>query len=171
MRRVLVAFATVLIAFLLQCTVFQYFSLGGIGPNIMVIVTASIGFMRNEKSGLLIGFFSGLLIDIFFGNIIGFYALLYMLIGYMNGTFSRIFYPEDLKLPLALIAVSDLSFGVLCYVFLFLLNGQFHFTYYLLHVIIPEAVYTMVIGIVIYPLLLVIHSYLDKLDRSDNELV
>ncbi len=171
MRRLLVACLTVIVAFLLQCTVFKYLSLGGIGPNVLIIATASVGFMRNEKSGLLIGFFSGLLIDIFFGSIIGFYALVYMLIGYMNGTFSRIFYPEDIKLPLALIAISDLSYGMMCYVFLFLLNGQFHFPHYLLRVIVPEAVYTMVIGILVYPLLLLIYGWLDRLDRSDNEIV
>ena len=71
----------------MQCTVFRALAFGGIVPNLLIVLTASFGFMRGEKNGLLIGFFSGLLVDIFFGSVIGFYALVYMYIGYANGKF------------------------------------------------------------------------------------
>lgn len=121
LKRKLVVGLLIFICFLLQCTVFHAFAFGSIVPNLMLILTASFGFMRGEKSGLLIGFFSGLFIDIFFGEVLGFYALLYMYIGYTNGKFNRIFYPEDIKLPMALIIVSDLFYGVTCYILLFLM--------------------------------------------------
>ena len=35
----------------------------------------------------MVGFFSGLMIDLFYGSLFGFYALLYMYIGYLNGVF------------------------------------------------------------------------------------
>ena len=116
--------------FLLQCTVFKTLSFGGISPNLLIITTTSVGFMRGEKQGLLAGFVSGLFIDIFFGDVIGLYALLYMYIGFLNGKFSRIFYPEDIKLPLALITLSDLSYGMVCYIVLFLLRGRLNFPYF-----------------------------------------
>ena len=59
--------------------------------------------MRGRKTGLIVGFFCGLLMDLFFGSVIGFYSLIMMYIGYSNGLFRRIFYPEDIKLPLILI--------------------------------------------------------------------
>ena len=93
----------------------------------MSILTASFGFMRGEKEGLIIGFFCGLLSDVFFWKLFGVYALILMYIGYLNGKFSRIFYPEDIKLPMALIVVSDLSYGIVCYVLMFLLRGRFSF--------------------------------------------
>ena len=86
LKRKLVVGLLIFICFLLQCTVFHAFAFGSIVPNLMLILTASFGFMRGEKSGLLIGFFSGLFIDIFFGEVLGFYALLYMYIGYTNGS-------------------------------------------------------------------------------------
>lgn len=170
MRRYFTVILLVFCSFLLQCTVFKRLNLGGISPNLLVIVTASIGFMRNEKSGLLVGFFSGLLVDVFFGDIIGFYALLYMYIGYINGKFSRIFYPQDIKLPIALITLSDISFGLLCYVFLYLLQGKFDFPYYMMHIILPEAVYTIVVSLLFYPLFLHIYNRLDDLDRREAEI-
>ena len=52
--------------FLLQCTLFKRLNFGGISPNLLIITTTSIGFMRGEKQGILAGFVSGLFIDIFF---------------------------------------------------------------------------------------------------------
>lgn len=131
----------------------------------MIVLTAAFGFMRGEKEGLIIGFFCGLLYDVFFGNVIGFHALLLMYIGYLNGKFSGGFYPEDIKLPLALIIVSDLSYGLLCYVFLFLLRGKLEFPYYFLHVILPEAIYTTVVTILQYPLILLINVRLENREK------
>lgn len=142
-----------MICFLLQGTLFQTISFGGIVPNLMIIITASYGFMRGKKSGLLVGFFSGLCMDIFFGDILGFYALIYMYIGYFNGKFRRIFYPEDIKLPIFLILGSDFLYNFVCYAAMFLLKGRFQFTYYLLHIILPEMIYTIVISCIIYPLI------------------
>lgn len=158
--------------FLLQCTVFRSLAFGGIVPNLLIVLTASFGFMRGEKSGLLIGFFCGLLIDVFFGDTIGFYSLLYMYIGYMNGKFSAVFYPEDIKLPIALILTSDLFYGFACYVILFLLRSRFDLRYYFLHVILPETVYTIVVTVLLYPVILWINTRLERSElRSGKKFV
>ncbi len=141
MKRKIVVTLLVFICFLLQSTVFHALAFGNIVPNLMIVLTASFGFMRGEKSGLLIGFFSGFFIDIFFGEVLGFYALLYMYIGYTNGKFNRIFYPEDIKLPMVLITVSDLFYGIICYILLFLMRAKFNIGYYFVHIILPEIVY------------------------------
>lgn len=172
MKRKIVVALMMLICFLLQCTVFKSLAFGGIVPNLMIILTSSFGFMRGKKSGLLIGFFSGLLIDIFFGEVIGFYALIYMYIGCGNGIFHKIFYPEDIKLPIALISVSEIIYGFSCYLLMFLLRSRFHFPYYFLHIILPEIVYTIVITLVLYPLILFIHQKLEKSEqRSAKKFV
>ena len=120
----------------MQSTVFQWIAFNDIVPNLLIVLTAAFGFMRGEKEGLIIGFFCGLICDIFFGDIIGFYALVMMYIGYLNGKFSGGFYPEDIKLPLALIVVSDLTYCIICYICLFLLRGRLDFPYYFLNVML-----------------------------------
>ncbi len=168
MRRFLVSFLLVIFCFVLQSTVFKAIAFGGIIPNLMIVLTASFGFMRGEKTGLLFGFFCGLLADIFFGNVIGLYAIIYMYIGYVNGKFNKIFYPDDIKLPLALILVSDITYGFLCYVILFLMRGRFHFTYYLLHIILPEMVYTIGVTLIFYPFLLWINKRLEYREQKER---
>ena len=166
MLSVLVSGIFIFICFLLQSTVFNALSFGGIIPNLMIVVTASYGFMRGRKSGLLVGFFSGLLMDIFFGDILGFYALIYMYIGYLNGIFKKLFYPEDIKLPIALIVGSDFLCNFVIYVLTFFLRGRFQFSYYFLNIIIPEMVYTIIVTCILYPLLLIVESRLEKREKE-----
>lgn len=169
MLRKIVVTVFVIACFILQCSVFGELAFSGIIPNLMIILTSSFGFMRGEKEGLLIGFFSGLLSDIFFGEILGFYALILMYIGFINGKFSRIFYPEDIKLPLALIIISDLSYGTVCYILMFLLREKFQFSYYFTGVILPEALYTTVITIFLYPVILKVNQKLEERERRSEQ--
>lgn len=65
MRRKLILAVLILLAFVLQGTVFQTLSIASIVPNLLLILTVSFGFMRGKKEGMFVGFFCGLLIDIF----------------------------------------------------------------------------------------------------------
>lgn len=112
-----------------------------------------------------IGFFSGLVLDIFFGSVIGFYALIYAYIGYVNGFFRKRFFPDDIKLPLILIAASDFSYNILVYLFLFFLRGRFRIDYYLLNIMLPELVYTILVTIVLYFVILKINKKLEKIEK------
>lgn len=169
MRRNIVTALLILVCHILQTAVFPHLRFGGIMPNLSLILVAACGFMNGEKQGLLTGFICGLLTDLFGGTILGFYALLYMLAGYINGTFQRMFYPEDMKLPLILILLSDFGYGFTCYFFLFLLRNRLDFIYYFLHVILPEAVYTILVAFAMYPLLLFIHKKLEAAERAGRE--
>ena len=44
---------------------------------------------------MIVGFFSGLLMDIFYGSTIGGFAFLYMMFGFVDGFFHRIYYSDD----------------------------------------------------------------------------
>ncbi len=162
MKRFLIAFALIIISFLFQSTVFQWISFGGIVPNVLIILTVTYGMMRGDRTGLLVGLFSGLLMDIFFGSFIGLNALIIMYIGYLCGKFHQIFYPEDIKLPLIMIVTGDLLYNLTFYVIMFLLRGNFDFSYYFVNIILPELVYTILVSLFFYPILLIIHKKLEK---------
>ena len=165
MRRKLTAFVIITICFLLQSTLFQTLSFASISPNLLIVVTSSFGFMRGRKEGMWIGFFCGVLPDIFYGDILGFYALIYAYIGYINGFFRKMFFPDDIKLPLILIAASDFLCNMIVYLFLFFLRGRFHFTYYLQYIMLPELVYTILITILLYFIILKINQKLEVIEK------
>ena len=165
MKRVLFYAGVILAGFMLQNNLFAASNLIDTVPNILLIITFAFGFIRGTVDGMLIGFFSGLLLDLFFGTSIGFYALIYMLIGYSNGFFQRVFYDEDIKLPLALIAGSEFLYGMVIYVLLFMLKSDFHFLHYLRHVIMPELVYTILVTLVLYQIILHINRRLEEEEK------
>mgnify|MGYP000473648981 CR=1 FL=1 len=57
MRRKIVLAITIIVCFLLQCTVFKALAIASISPNLLIVVVASFGFMRGKKEGLFVGFF------------------------------------------------------------------------------------------------------------------
>ena len=171
-RRIIVTAVIVLVGYLLQCSVFPALEIAGIKPNLVLMITASFGFMRGPREGMLVGFASGLLIDIQYGDMIGFYALIYLAAGYVNGLFEQIYFDEDIKLPLLLIAGSDLVYGVAVYFLTFLLRSDFDFLYYLNRIIVPETIYTIAVTLVMYPLLLFINQKLETEEkRSASKFV
>lgn len=167
-RRIIVTAVILIAAYLLQTAVFPALEIAGIKPNFMLIVTASFGFMRGSREGMLVGFVSGLMIDVQSGDMIGFYALIYLIAGYLNGVFEQIYFDEDIKLPLILIAGTDLLYGTAVYFLTFLLRSDFNFLYYLNRIIIPETIYTMVITLGAYPLLLYINQRLEEEEKRSG---
>ncbi len=165
MRRKVVVAIIIIVCMLLQTTVFQSLTFASIAPNIMIVVTSAFGFMRGKKEGLWIGFFCGLCLDIFGNSLIGFYAIVYMYIGYINGLFRKLFYPEDIKLPMLLIAGSDFLYNLAVYFFRFLLRGKFEFLFYLQNIILPELIYTMVVTIILYIIILKINQRLEAIEK------
>ena len=128
--------------------------------------------MRGPREGMITGFAAGLLTDIQFGELIGFYAVIYLLIGYVNGLFRQMYYDEDIKLPLFLITLSEFMYGIVIYFLMFLLKSDFDFLYYLNRIIVPELIYTIVVTLVLYPFILYINQKLEAEEkRSASKFV
>lgn len=162
MRRKVSLAVLILLVFILQGTVFRALSIASIAPNLLLIVTVSFGFMRGKKEGLFVGFFCGILIDIFYGNMIGFYALIYMYIGFLNGFLYNIFYDEDVKMPVILVGISDFLYGIVVYGLQFLLRGRLDVFSYLKNIILPEVMYTVLVTMILYRLLYKLNGWITE---------
>ena len=158
----------IVVLFLLQTTLLKDLSFLPVTPNLLIILTSSVGFMRGRKAGLWAGFFCGLLIDIFYGELLGIYALFYMWAGYANGKLCRYFYPQDIKLPMSAIAFSDLGINIMIYFFLFLFRGRTGFWFYLINIIIPELVMTLIFMIGLYFVILKVFEFFNGLEKREK---
>lgn len=172
MKRNIFSALIVIFGFILQSTFCRYIAFGNISPNLLIIITASFGFMMGKKAGILTGFFTGLLVDVFFTGVLGLHALFYMYIGYFNGFFKKLFFKDDLKLQILLVTCSDFIYGIVYYLLLFLLRGKFHMGYYLMNIIIPEVVYTVLLTIIVFIMITLIQKIFDRRkNRRDGEIV
>lgn len=172
MKRKIITFLIIVVSFLLQSTIFHKLTIASIYPNLMVIVTAAFGFMRGKKEGMAVGFICGLFQDLFWGDSLGFHMLIFSVLGYFNGAFERVFYDDDIKLPIGLIAASELIYGIITYACLCMFHGDFAFWTYLTKIILPELVYTVLITLVLYQVILKINKKLETEEqRSASRFV
>ena len=73
-----------------------------------------------------------------------------MYVGFVSGYAFRSFYDDDLKVPLFLVAGTDLLYNLAVYGLQFLLRGRLGFWTYIYRIIIPEIVYTVFLTIIVY---------------------
>ncbi len=170
MRRIITIFFLIIISFLLQSALFSLCNLQGTAPNLLLILTMSFGIMRGRREGMLTGFFCGFLYDVFFSSLIGPYMFLFMIIGYLNGSFHKDFLMEDVMLPVFIITVDEFVFCFVEYVTGFLLRNRTNIGFYFVHVFLPHILYTIVATIIVYRIYVVINKLLKK-KVKENEAV
>lgn len=169
MKRVIIYFIEIIICFVLQSSLYQFFNLANVMPNLLLILVVSTAYMCGRTSGLILGFFSGLLIDIMFGSLFGLYALFLMVIGYVSGYTHKIYSKDDYALPLILIAIADFVYQFLYYIFEFLLRGKLDILFYLRKIIFPEVIYTVAAATIVYKLLHIINNRLDWNENKEEK--
>lgn len=156
----------IIINFILQTTLFEYISIINIKPNTMIILIVSFAFMRNDMEGALIGFFSGLLVDSFFGNFLGINAFIGMCIGFLSGKILNEFYKTAYYIPILLVALFTFSYNIMFFFFRILLSGEPNILPFLKSIIIPEVIYTSLVSIILYKILYYINLKLEKFDKK-----
>ena len=143
-KQVLINILFIVLAFTVQNCVFPLLPFLSATPNLLLILTFSFGFIHGKNAGMLYGFFSGLLLDLFYSGPFGFYTLIYIYIGYVNGIFTKYYYEDYITLPLILSIVNGLWYSLYVYVFRFLIRGRLDLPYYFRNIILP-AVTTLLI--------------------------
>ena len=99
---------------------------------------------------MVTGMFAGLMLDIFFCDVIGYHALILLIIGFISGVWDSFFYSDDLYVPLLLLILSDLFYCIVYFIVWYVLKAKFDFGYYLLHIMLPEFLLTFIAGVILY---------------------
>ena len=99
---------------------------------------------------MLYGLFAGLLMDMFYSGPFGFYSLIFLVIGYINGFFSRFYYEEYITLPVFICVASELVYHLYIYLFRFLIRGKWDILYYFMHIIFPSVIFSVLLTLLLY---------------------
>lgn len=141
---------TIAAAFLIQTSVFPLIPYLGATPNLLLICTFSFGFIHGSTAGMIYGLASGMMLDLFYSGPFGFYTLIYIILGYLNGIFSRFYYEEYITLPLMMCMFSELLYHLYIYLFRFLIRGKLQIGYYLWHIVLPSVIFSLIVTLVLY---------------------
>ena len=130
----------------------------------------SYALLRGSTEGAIVGFFSGLPIDIFFGTSFGYYTLLFLLAGLLIGRSQKDFYRENYLLPIIICSLAAIVYESIIFITGFFLQGNTTVLYFLVRLALPEAVYTAVVTIPIYRLLFGINEWLELKEKYKYRL-
>ena len=168
MRRVIGSFILVVLLYLLQTTIFNNIAIAGVKPNVILLPLVFISYRYGKIQGMIMGFFTGIFIDLNESDYLGYYALFYLIIGYFAGLSNKIYNEDSNLIPLGLVGVSDLALNFLIYVTGFLLRNRLDLPYYMMRLILPEVVYTMIVAAILYRVIDFVFIKLETIGKGDE---
>ena len=168
--RILITALIIFLNFILQTTLFPLLAIRGIFPNTALILVTSYALLRGSKEGAIIGGCCGVLMDIFFSKMIGFYTLLYLAMGLLFGRSQKTFYRENYILPVIFCTIATVLYQAVLYITGFMFRGEGNILYFLFSVLVPELVYTAVVTILFYRILFGINEWLELKEKYKYRL-
>ncbi|WP_036609131.1 rod shape-determining protein MreD [Oribacterium sp. P6A1] len=159
---ILVYILSLVTAFLIQTSVIPLLPFLSASPNLLLILTFSIGFIHGSLPGMIYGLSAGLLLDLFYSGPFGFYSLIFVVIGYVNGFFCNVYYEEYITLPMIMCVVNEFIYHVYIYFFRFFFREKFDIPYYLQHVVLPAVVFSLMVTLILYRF---VFSATEKIDK------
>lgn len=150
MKRKLIELLIIFFFYVFQITLGRVLAIGGIKPNLLIILPVIFGFLYGRNDGMFTGFFSGMMFDLQSSVLFGFSALVFTYIGYAAGMFNKDFNKNSYAIPITVLLIGDFVYGFASYIGIFLLHNKLDVMFYLKRFIVPEMLYTLLIMIVLY---------------------
>ncbi|MCR5834963.1 MAG: rod shape-determining protein MreD [Lachnospiraceae bacterium] len=149
-KNILVITFLIVVCFILQNSLSLISGSLFVTPNLLIILVCIFGYLTGSNEAMIIGFFSGLLVDAFSSDIMGLNALLYLYVGFSSGRFNRLFYKNMVIIPMLIVAGGDFIYNLGYYVIRFMLRNKLDVGFYLMKIIVPEVILTVCIALAIY---------------------
>ena len=142
-------FSLFLMAFggsLAQSSVVPSWSIGGVTPDLPLIMTALIALRRGPETGCLVGFASGLLQDAVSGGLLGVQALSRALAGFVVGLLPGKLWVGHPLVQIPGLLLLTIAEGLLRFGLLQLFHYPARLSELFVHVILPQALYNGFVG-------------------------
>ena len=168
--RVIVIGAVLVIGVLLETTLVSRMAIFGVAPLIMLSIIVSYSILRDDVEGAAAGVTGGLLMDVAMGQAMGLYAMLGLLVGYFAGRPFRDFYRESYLLPMFITGIVAVVYGLALYMFNTLTIAYVGMFAHMAAVILPVAVYTMIMSIFVYRILYAVNYLVELFERRRRKV-
>lgn len=150
MRRRILLIGAPLVAIGLDTLLFHQVNLFGVRPDALLCVIAVYGVLNGPGYAALAGLAAGLFMDVFFGRMVGLYAACYLAVGMVAGQFYRKFYADNVIVPSVVAAVGAFVKESAVAVAALLTGSRFGFFSALVEYIIPSALMSGIMSILLY---------------------
>jgi len=149
--RVFINILCVILGFCVQASLCDFIKINIIKPDIIILFIISSAILRSDLEAVILGFFFGLMRDIFFGKLIGIFALSYMLIGYLASKPFKYFYNENYFIPMILCFTTSFLFDAIIFFKIIFSQDINYYFYFIANIILPKAIYNTLLIFIFYP--------------------
>ncbi len=160
MRHCLAWTGIVGIALLLQSTVFAVFSYEGIKPDLLLIVVISAALLFGKDTGVVTGFFAGLLQDLSTGTFFGVNTFSKMLLGYGFGMAEEHVFKDNIFLPILAILGGTFANAMITMIFMLLLGHKVELSGFIVSALCPMLIYNLLMTFPVYKLISKISTWI-----------
>ena len=107
--KVLIWFVVMLLAVSLQSTLIPVITVGGVRPDLVLVVVVSAALADGQETGVLCGIFGGILQDLLSAGPFGVNTLAKMIVGLIVGVYEHKVNKKNLLLPLVAVSAGTLT--------------------------------------------------------------
>lgn len=165
-KKALFYFFFIVLFLLFQTTLLQYLAIYGVTPNILVVFIIVTALLRADCEGSVVGFFAGLSLDLMFGDVIGFYALLGLYLGLAVGVTNKKIFRDNILIVVFFTFVYSVAYESMVYIVNNIMSGDVKLLYALTRTILPESAYNCVVAVLLFPLVMKAGRWFDGTDKK-----
>lgn len=151
MNRFFPTAVALLVAVILQVAIAPYLAVFGVVPNIVFLVVVTLALVEGPVAGCAAGFVGGLMFDLLGSGVVGPYALVLTVVGYVAGLMQANMFAEGWLLPVSVVAVASLATEVSYGIILAIVGAGESFWAGALTVMLPGALYNTILAVLVYP--------------------
>lgn len=122
-------------------------------PNTSVVLVICYAYLKSDVEAATFGLLVGLLQDILFSQVIGYYALIYFVVGFVMSHLLKHFMNSNI-IPIVLLNfIGTFMYSIMVYLFTYFFRGKLQFFHYMYNITLFEALENVVVAIPIFYLL------------------
>ena len=168
---IILLFVVMLIVnYILQVNFFSNFTIAGIVPNLFIIFILFVSLYSNSYIGQMFAVITGLMLDFLYGNVVGVTPAMLCVIAYLAGYFDKNFSKESKITILLMVLGSTIIFEFGRYFLLSAIEGYKANYLVCIKIILIEALYNVLLTIIIYPFMQKIGYAIDRVFKKENIL-
>lgn len=166
----IVSFIVFLTIYFLQINFFSWFNLAGIKPNLFVVLTLFLGLYAGDKMGLAMGIIFGLFLDLTIGINVGISAIMLALVGLLGGYFDKTFSKDNRITIMAMAVGATFFFELGVYLLNAVISSYSIEIFAFLKIVAIEMFFNMLLIIILYPLMQKVGYMLENMYKSTQVL-
>ncbi len=131
-------------------------------PNTSIVLVVCYSYLRSDVEGATYGFFVGLLQDMIFSSYLGYFAAIYLFIGYVSNHILKHVLNLNVIPVFFITIISTFLYNIQIYFISYFFRGNFSLLTYLYKIVLPEAIMNAILTIPIFYMLYFLDTKLRK---------